>query len=123
MRKGERKKTHKVDSEDLTGGALHLVEPGEEIPESRLSLDLITGKDSHSVDGRLGLRLRGTLATDDLVLLDLSFGLVGKRATKTRRKTRKRRKDEGRRVRRVDGGARKDREGRCAMYGNEDPPL
>mmetsp|Transcript_94019 Transcript_94019/g.167255 ORF Transcript_94019/g.167255 Transcript_94019/m.167255 type:complete len:205 (-) Transcript_94019:22-636(-) len=62
--------TDLVDSEDLTSGALHLVNLVQEVPEARLGHNLVLGKQPHAVDLRNGVCLRRLTTTNNLILVE-----------------------------------------------------
>ena len=62
--------TYLVNTEDLASSLLHLVVNRQEVPETRLGLNLILGKDAHAEDGGSGVSLSGLLATNDLIFVD-----------------------------------------------------
>ena len=57
-----------VDSEDFTSGLLHLVVFTQEIPEARLSDNIVGSEDSHAVQSGVGGILSRSETADNLVL-------------------------------------------------------
>lgn len=69
-------RAHLIDTEDLAGRLLELVELVEEIPEARLGGHVVGREDPHAVDLRLRVLLRRNLAPHDLVVADGHRGSV-----------------------------------------------
>ena len=60
-----------VHGEDLTGSLLHLLQSVHEVPVAGLGSHRVGSEQSHSVDLRLGVRLGGQSAANDLVVVNL----------------------------------------------------
>lgn len=60
-----------LDRDDLTGGLLELTQLPQEVPETGLGHDLVRCEDVHLEQRRVRILLRGQLAPDDLVFLQL----------------------------------------------------
>ena len=63
--------THLVHSQNLSGSVLHLLQSVHEVPVAGLGSHRVRGEQSHSVDLRLGVRLSGQSAANDLVVMNL----------------------------------------------------
>lgn len=60
-----------VDRDDLTGGALNLVETLQEIPVTALSYHFIGSKEAHAIQPWMWLRVGREMATHHLVFVQL----------------------------------------------------
>ena len=61
--------TDLVQGDDLAIRLLDLAELGKEVPETRLGDDLVGRKDTHAVELRRGVGVRGQKTPNDLVFL------------------------------------------------------
>lgn len=57
--------TYLVDSDNLTGGLLHLTQAAHEVPEARLGDRLVDGEEAHAVQSGVRLPLRRQVPTDN----------------------------------------------------------
>lgn len=64
--------TYHVETDDLSVGLLDLAELHQEVPESRLSDNIVGSEDAHAVQLRGGVGLGGQVAPNDLVLIKTS---------------------------------------------------
>ena len=63
--------THLVHSQNLSGSVLHLLQSVHEVPVAGLGSHSVRSEQSHSVDLRLGVRLGGQSAANDLIVVNL----------------------------------------------------
>jgi len=63
--------TDLTDLKDFTVRALHLLNTGHEVVEARLGNDSVVSKNSHAVNGGVGLFRSWQLAANDLELTNL----------------------------------------------------
>ena len=65
-----------MDGKDFRGVALQLLKSAQEVPVSTLGNHFILGEDSHSVDRRRGLFVRGLLTSDNDIFAILHVVLL-----------------------------------------------